>query len=608
MADTKISALTELAAAPADLDELALVDKSDTSMAASGTTKRIKSINLRRGLETVFHAVNDFGTDNTGASDAIPELQDGVDAVFAAGGGDLFLGPGTFSMASAPGLEMKEGVRLRGAGPGSTRLMVDYDFDGSTDEAAIRTTGYSVPSSISTNVIADLTANADPPDTTLTVDDTTGIVAGDYYMLGSDDRVHVGTTIRHGEFVRIESVDSGTGLTLAGTVRGVYTTANSARLYTVSMIEGVEISDLAIVNGFGPGGTTGASFVKLIGVRGFDVNNVLMVDGDSAGIQTQFCMDGNIDVRGRGFTDDVTNGYGVHIQGLNEGIRVNINFRQARHAVTSGTIPSTPGISRQITVSGVASECTTAAFDMHGSGEGWTFSDAHAYNCRNNGFSIRGINARLQNCSTNFCDGGINLTGGGTLGMAGNTNIIGCVIRKTTDRSGSDGKGINIMDGATRTRIVGCIVDGTQRAGINVDGDDVEILNTVVIDPGQNGTATRCINVTNNSSTGLIDNCTFIRHSSASTDVLSSGSVSTEAVLLNTSSTGWVVRRNNRVYGVTALCSNLGTNTVEQLSSAYTVTNGSTDRAYDANNTSIHELADVLGTLLADLKTLNVLP
>ena len=41
MADAKISALTELTAPAAD-DEFVVVDKSDTTMAASGTDKRIK--------------------------------------------------------------------------------------------------------------------------------------------------------------------------------------------------------------------------------------------------------------------------------------------------------------------------------------------------------------------------------------------------------------------------------------------------------------------------------------------------------------------------------------------------------------------------------------
>jgi hypothetical protein len=40
---------------------------------------------------------------------------------------------------------------------------------------------------------------------------------------------------------------------------------------------------------------------------------------------------------------------------------------------------------------------------------------------------------------------------------------------------------------------------------------------------------------------------------------------------------------------------------------AYTVTNGLTDRAYDADSTSTEELADVLATIIADLKTLGLL-
>ena len=48
-----------------------------------------------------------------------------------------------------------------------------------------------------------------------------------------------------------------------------------------------------------------------------------------------------------------------------------------------------------------------------------------------------------------------------------------------------------------------------------------------------------------------------------------------------------------------------GTTPVVQLS-AYTPTNVSTDRAYDANATSVDELADILGTLIADLQTLGL--
>ena len=42
-------------------------------------------------------------------------------------------------------------------------------------------------------------------------------------------------------------------------------------------------------------------------------------------------------------------------------------------------------------------------------------------------------------------------------------------------------------------------------------------------------------------------------------------------------------------------------------SAAYTPTNVTPDRAYDANATSIAELADVLGTLIADLQLTGII-
>ena len=47
--------------------------------------------------------------------------------------------------------------------------------------------------------------------------------------------------------------------------------------------------------------------------------------------------------------------------------------------------------------------------------------------------------------------------------------------------------------------------------------------------------------------------------------------------------------------------------TVVQGGSSYSVTNGTTDRTYDANATSVDELADILATLIADLQALKIL-
>ena len=45
-----------------------------------------------------------------------------------------------------------------------------------------------------------------------------------------------------------------------------------------------------------------------------------------------------------------------------------------------------------------------------------------------------------------------------------------------------------------------------------------------------------------------------------------------------------------------------------KLSSPYIVTNVTTNRAYNANSTSINELADILGTLIADLQAVRIIP
>jgi hypothetical protein len=49
-----------------------------------------------------------------------------------------------------------------------------------------------------------------------------------------------------------------------------------------------------------------------------------------------------------------------------------------------------------------------------------------------------------------------------------------------------------------------------------------------------------------------------------------------------------------------------GTTPVVQ-SSAYSVTNVTTDRTYNADSTTINEVADVLGTLIADLKATGII-
>lgn len=83
MADTKISALTELAATPADGDWLPIVDVSDTTMAASGTTKKLDAGRLL-----------DRSGNTTGGTSAVQAFSNGVrTSLIDTGSGGITLDP-----------------------------------------------------------------------------------------------------------------------------------------------------------------------------------------------------------------------------------------------------------------------------------------------------------------------------------------------------------------------------------------------------------------------------------------------------------------------------------------------------------------------------------
>lgn len=81
------------------------------------------------------------------------------------------------------------------------------------------------------------------------------------------------------------------------------------------------------------------------------------------------------------------------------------------------------------------------------------------------------------------------------------------------------------------------------------------------------------------------------------------------ANLIYTSSPAFTANRNLTVdLNDGSRTVNLGGNVTFPSGSAYTITNVTTDRSYDANATSLDELADVLGTLIADLQAAGVIP
>lgn len=143
MADTKISDLTALAETPADTDLVPIVDISDTTMASSGTTKKMQyqyltptaTTTSSGKIEIATSSEINTGTDNTRAvtPDGIAGSNYGIDYVevpLFAPATDSTTGDGKAFVHIPPALNGKNLVYVHGfnstagAGTGKTKVQI----------------------------------------------------------------------------------------------------------------------------------------------------------------------------------------------------------------------------------------------------------------------------------------------------------------------------------------------------------------------------------------------------------------------------------------------------------------------------------------------------
>ena len=86
--------------------------------------------------------------------------------------------------------------------------------------------------------------------------------------------------------------------------------------------------------------------------------------------------------------------------------------------------------------------------------------------------------------------------------------------------------------------------------------------------------------------------------------------MSPTAVNITTSNVSNAVIGSITVDSVGTALADSGTDTqyIAAQTASYSESNVTTDRTYDANSTSVDELADVLGTLIADLRARGIIP
>lgn len=342
----------------------------------SGIAVRETFYNISDRIDATAYGVNAASANNTTA------LQTALNAAVSLGK-PLDLPAGVIKTNA---VTVAGPVAIAGKGKGVTTIQ-----HLGTGAAAIVASG-----SVTANV-ATVTADVSPKATSITVNSTAGIAAGDLIFLhDSFSYTSTDAGYKSGEMLRVSSV-AGTTINIYGAVvgswaalNGIYTIANTARISKMNPLRGVTVSDLTLTGN--PTLGTGAIRVDYCDKVALTNVDVERFGGFGLGINNSR----DVTITGytvRDLTDDVPNGlagYSIYLRGACQNVTITGGaISRVRHGFT--TMGDTYGMPHNVTLSGMAiSETTAAGLDTHAAGDGITFSGNTVMNC------FQGLTARAH--------------------------------------------------------------------------------------------------------------------------------------------------------------------------------------------------------------------
>ena len=283
MADSKITALTALTAADPANDMLPVVDVSDTSMAASGTTKRISINNILACSPSATLASATISGDLTARNwfltgGSLPGVGNGNPFAYRIGGGGLGIGAATETGTTAPivfycgagGVEQYRiaplGVNTWSDGAGGTRMTLNSTGLGvGTAPANVITARAAQDTGLELNSAASNASRLifayDPANTRWYINSTlsgSGTTLPLAFLIGNSERMRIDTSGNVGIGVttfgtsaaKVLSIGTGTEPTTgpAGSVQFFTSTRSASNTIPAIFTEGSGVTNAAITN------------------------------------------------------------------------------------------------------------------------------------------------------------------------------------------------------------------------------------------------------------------------------------------------------------------------------------------------------------------------
>lgn len=336
----------------------------------------------------VYDVVYQQGIDDTGTTNASALIEAGLLAATNAGK-VAYIRRGTFKLTNNYTINIPDGCVVQTGG-------IRTVFDASAWTAST----YLFQCVGSIGSATTLTANATAGDLTLTMGSTAALSAGQYIKVYSTNVISF-TSMSPGEFVRIETINSGTVITLADPILDSYTTANNAAIKPVTFKtctwDGgrfVGPTDATVLlSGLSMYATKG---VRIKEIQTERIHNSSIPFSESIGWSVSGCH--FRDAKGAGLSYGVTSSYTCQ-----DATITNCTSLRGRHLVAVGGGSSYPGFSRRISVTNcTASEVVDAGFDCHPGGEEISFIGCHVKGSDLDGIMFQGSSGIIQGCTTRF--------------------------------------------------------------------------------------------------------------------------------------------------------------------------------------------------------------
>lgn len=353
-------------------------DSTSTTTDNDGTIIKVATITTgrwKRINEVLKTNLKWFGAKGDGSNDDTSEVQAAV--TFVEGfNGELFCPYGTYDLSST--VSITSGITITGI-PNQTI------FDMSVITAD---TAFDVLGSVSA-VTEVLTVNAADGDLTITVADGSVFAADDWCLLRSAAVTGAGN-IKKGEIIQILGIVANV-ITFKEPINDAYTTADTATLDKLTLIEDVTFDGIKILGGDTVTDDHVGIFAYL--TKNLTIKNCFFKKTHDKGIRSlsnigfQFLNNRFEDIL------DTGTGYGMSLTyACQDGVVSGNIGKRMRHLVTHGGGGTYYGVPRRIIIdSNICYQSTEASFDAHSGAEDLTFS-----NNTSHGSAVDGI---IVNCS-----------------------------------------------------------------------------------------------------------------------------------------------------------------------------------------------------------------